>query len=47
MRGIVAATLLTVLLAGISWSDVHQVVRGVLQQVDDVNEFPDDECSGR
>ena len=28
------------------WSDVHQVVRGVLQQVNDAYEFPDDECSG-
>ena len=28
------------------WSDVREVVRGVLQQVDDAYEFPDDECSG-
>ena len=28
------------------WRDVHQVVRGVLQQVDGAFEFPDDECSG-
>ena len=28
------------------WSGVHVVVRGVLRQVDDAYEFPDDECSG-
>ena len=28
------------------WRDVHQVVRGVLQQVDGAYEFPDDACPG-